>query len=302
MGGIQMRRNVFAVVAIAIVIVASITVTVVAQNEELIYKETSNILKYKNQIKLSNITETNKVHLGTRIALTCYLENTIEKRDDQLILRTRFTDFSLDEMKRELQIVGNEVRDVGPRDLTFMSHVFKRHLYDKWIQLAFTEDGTVLTRRYDEGLEEAEPLNFVRIADQFIIPLPTGELQVGQRWEADYVATVALAEEAQYMIGKARYAYMGRVVEKGIACYKVSVSFALAQDESIKETEGGTSWATYTGHGTMYLAVEGKYIVKSQIVTDLSFLMILEVREEGNFVNFIRSKIEQNIELLTTTP
>lgn len=297
-----MRSKLLVAWAITIVIVAYYSVTIVAQNEGLLYSKLPDTLKYKNQIKLSHITETNKVHLSNQIDVTCYLENTVEKRGNHFTLWTRFTDFSLDGMKRELQIEGNETRNMGPQDLAFVGHVFKRYLYDKWIQLTYTEDGTVLTRRYEEGLEDAEPINFTRIADQFIIPMPAGELQVGQRWEADYIATVALPEENQYMISKARYAYMGRVVEKGISCYKINVNFTLAQDDPIKETELETSWATYTGHGTIYVAVDGSYIVKSEIVTDLSFLMIQQATEEGNYVNFIRSKIEQNLDLLTTTP
>lgn len=298
-----MRHYSFIVLMVSIVIIAFFTGTVAAQHGVLQYKEIPNTLKYKNQIKISNITETNKVHLATQIVLTCYLENSIDKRDDQLVLWTRFTDFSLDGMKRELQIEGNEVRDLSPRDLIFTSHVYKRHLYDKWIQLTFTEDGTVLARRQAEGLAEAEPINFMRVADQFIISLPPGELQVGQRWETDYTATIAMAEEEQYTVSKAKYTYMGKVSENGINCYKINVTYTLPKEEPFKETEQGTSWATYTAYGTIYLAVDGNYMVKSEIVTDLSFLMMLEATNEtGNFVNFIRSKTEQHIDLVSTTP
>lgn len=305
-----MRCKLFAAVAISMVLLTCFTGSMTARTGEMTYTEIPKALKYKNQIQISNVTETNKVHLGTLITLTCYLENTLRHQDGNLMLLTRFTDFSLDGMKRELQIEGNEVRDMGPRDISFMSHIFKRHLYDKWIQLTFTQDGTVLSRRHDEGLEEAEPVNFLRVADQFIIPLPNDEVQIGQRWEADYVATVALTEETQYIISKARYTYMGTVIEKGIPCHKISVNFSLTRDKEGDESvepdrslrKNTTSWTTYTGHGTIYLAAEGNYLVKSEIMTDLSFLMILDADEKGNFVNFIRSKTEQSMDLVTEAP
>lgn len=293
-----MKRNIFAAIAISSFLTVFFTYTALAQETELRYKAVEGKLRYKNQIIINNVSDTEKIHVSTQIALTCQIENEMEEKAGNVLLRSKFLDISLDGYTRELQILDNEKRNVGLRDRATMNDILRAQVKDRWINLTFTPRGLVVDKFHSKGLEEVSLVNLLRASEQFLILLPEEKLEIGSRWEGDYIATISAAEDLQFMTGKAKYAFLGKVNQYGIPCYKVSVVLSLDEERSNRRVGQGSSWMTFAGYGTMYFAIDGNYLVRSNLISDLSFLMRVDSEGAESYVNFIRSKIEQNIDLI----
>lgn len=294
-----MKRKLFFGLTVAAIFTVSLSHGVSAQNVELQYEAIGQTFQYKNEVSVLNVTDTDKMHVSSSVNATLLLENRIQKVADILELHMDFTNIDVKSYRRELQVLNNEKRSVGPDDLTGMNKELKEQVLSQWVQLEFLENGTILKKNFSPNLEKVTLLNLTRIAEQFLIPFPKGEIQIGFQWEDDYHAPLALATQEDLMGTRVKYTYLGTETLNGISCYKFNASLALQEERSLPKEGGGISWISYTGHGTLYYAVTGGYLVKSNLINDLSFLMIVDGAGE-QFVNFMRTRIDQNIDLVKT--
>ncbi|AZR74408.1 hypothetical protein BBF96_14040 [Anoxybacter fermentans] len=290
-----MKPKIYLVLIISGLLLYSISCGGNAKNTDLRYEPIEKKLKYKNQIFLESVIDTGKIHVTTKMILLSFLENEITKNENNLLLKMTFTDINLGHFKRELQILDKDVQAVDLKDKAEVEAELKDKVIHKWVNLIVDEKGRILEKYYSSDLDKVNFINLTGIAEQFFIHFPKGEVEIGQQWEEDYSSTIPPYDKGQPFAGTIKYTYLGQEERKGILCYKIQAVLFLEEERQVGEN---ITRVSRIGTGTLYFAVDGTYLVESEVSSDLSLLSVVNGNGEEKDRNFIRTRIDQKIEVV----
>lgn len=294
-----MRLKNFAALLI-LAFVLTVTWNTFAEPNELSYRALENKVQYKNQTIIENITDTDKIHVSTRTGVTSILDSSITQGKEQLLLKVTFKSINLSEYKRELQIMENEKRVFGSELRGKMESDLQNLVQNKWAAVILDNKGKITEHINSPELKEVKLLNLLTIPEQLVIPLPDGDIQIGTQWKEIYAASPVPDEFGQQFTTTIKFTYLGTEEQLGIPCHKFNVSLEFLKEKSPGENEAQITWATHQGSGIMYFAVNGNYLVKSNLASDLSLMILAEDATGKNYVNFVRSIVQQSIEIIST--
>ncbi|MCK4258800.1 MAG: hypothetical protein KAX49_07465 [Halanaerobiales bacterium] len=267
-----------------------------AQSVDFKYNSVDEILKYKNQIWMENITDTGVIYVTTNFGISSWLENEITEKDDNLLLKMTYTDIKLDFYKRELKILNKESRSVGLNDKEKLETELREQSLYKWTNLIVSPEGKILEKYQSFALTGVSLIDLSQTAEQFFILFPDEEIQIGHQWEEKYSSTMPPYDQGQPFVGTTKYTYLGQEEHNGILSNKVKA--VLFVEEERKNGEGCLTRISRLGTGIIYLSVNGNYLVESTISSDLSLLVMEDGESERSYRNFIRTRFDQNIELV----
>ncbi len=283
-------------ISVLMLVVVSFSCGVYAQSVDFQFESIGEKLKYKNQMWLENIVDTGVVSVLTNFGLTSWLENEIIKNEDDLLLKMIFTDINLDFYKRQLKIANKEPREFGSRDKEKLENELREGFLHQWINLSVSPRGKILEFTQRVNSNAIDLINLNQTAEQFFINFPEEEIEVGHQWEEKYTSTMPSYDQGQPFVGATKYTYLGEEEHSGILCYKVKAT--LFVEEERNSGDNGSIRVSRLGTGTLYFAVAGKYLVESSLSSDLSLLVTELAEGEKSYRTFIRTKLEQKIELV----
>lgn len=290
------RKNFVAILILAFVL--TVTCNTFAEQNELSYRPLENKIQYKNQIIIENITDTDKVHVSTRTAVTSLLESSTTQGKAQILLKVTFKNISLNEYKRELQIMENEKRVFGSELMARMESDLQSLAINKWAAVIIDTKGKITEHINSPELKDVKLLNLLNIPEQLVIPLPDGDIQIGTQWKEIYTASPVPDEFGQQFTTTIKYTYLGTEEQQGIPCHKFNASLEFLKEKAPGDNEAQITWATHQGSGIMYFAINGNYLVKSNVSSDLSLMIVAEDANGRSYANFVRSIVQQNTEII----
>ena len=292
-----MRQKKYVAILSSLFILA-LTCGVYAESVELVYRPLENKIRYKSQFVIENITDTDIIHVSTRTGVTSFFDASVTQGKANLLLKVVFKNITLDDFQRELQILDNEKRIVGAESRGKMEADLQNAVLNKFVATIIDVKGKVAERFNSPGLKDVALMNLLATPDQLFIPLPEGQIQIGAQWKEIFTASVAPFNFGPQFTTAVKYTYLGTENQQGITCYKINASLEMIKEGPINGAGEQIAWGSHTGGGTLYFAVDGNYLVKGILDSDLSLMIVAQDSKGKNYVNFVKSVIRQNVELV----
>lgn len=271
--------------------------SVEALETELNYTAIPEGLKYTTDIFFENVVNTNQTRVSTKFNIVSEIENEISRDGANLFLKLTFNSIALNEYKRELKVLNKKLRKAELDDRADIEITLKERVLYKWINLLMTKKGVVLEKYNSSDISKVDFFDMTQVAEQFVIPLPDKQIRVGQQWTTPYSYIFPSALENESFLAEIEYTYLGQEECQGILCYKLR-SLLYLEDTFLMNLNDGLTKISWLSFGTHYLAVDGNYLVESNLTSNLLVLVVIGQGESQEIRNFTQTGVEYKIKLI----
>lgn len=271
--------------------------SIVGAETDLNYAVIPQELLYTTDIFFENVVNTNQTRVSTKFNLTSEIEKVISNDGENLFFKLTYNSIALNEYKRELKVLNKKLRKAELDDRTDIEITLKERVLYKWINLLVTRKGLILEKYSSSDLHKVDFFDMTQVADQFVIPLPESKLKVGQQWVRPYSAILPSSLDQESFLAEIEYTYLGREECQGIPCYKLT-SLLYLDDLFLMTLNDGLTKISCFSFGTHYLAVDGNYLVESNLTSNFLVLVVMGDQTPQEIRNFIQTGVEYNIKLV----
>lgn len=256
-------------------------------------------LYYESKINMESMVHTGQVNVSTKLDLTISLQNQITTHEQQMMFKLTFMDVNLDEYERDVQIKDHNKRSVGSAERENLDQELERLIPYKWINLVLTEKGELLEKYHSISLDQFNQIDLTRLAEGFIVRFPETPLRVGDQWQDSYYSMLPPYDQVKPFSSIIKYTYLGKEDWNDIQCNKVKVLLVHQEEGRFGTEEEGITRINQIITGNMYFAIEGQYLVYSELLNDLTMLVAIGDGEIDGYRNLIRTRLGQTIELVS---
>lgn len=256
-------------------------------------------LHYQSQISMESLVHTGQVNVSTKLELTSDLQSQITTYDQQLMFKLTFMDVNLEEYERDVQVMDRDKRSVGSVERNNLEQELERLISYKWINLVLTEKGEVLEKYHSTSFDQLSQIDLTRLAEVFFVRFPEYPLRVGDQWQDSYYSMLPPYDQVKPFSSIIKYTYLGKEDWNDIQCNKIKVLLVHQEEGRLGTEEEGITRINQIITGTLYFAIEGQYLVYSELLNDLTMLVAIGEGETGGYRSFIRTRLDQKIKMVS---